>query len=99
MPSTLQKQPDFAAARFHMVESQIRPNKVRDERVLNAMGAVPREIFVPPALVGIAYIDVDVQVAPGHYLLEPMILARLLQEAGIDGEDRVLDVGVATGYS
>jgi protein-L-isoaspartate(D-aspartate) O-methyltransferase len=99
MPATFPKLPDFAAARFHMIESQIRPNKVRDERVLVAMETVPREMFVPPTMTGIAYIDEDLQVAPGHFLLEPMILARLLQAAGIGVEDRVLDIGVATGYS
>lgn len=90
---------DFAAARFHMVESQLRPNKVRDERILDVMGRLPREMFVPPALAGIAYIDEELQAAPGRYLLEPMVLARLLQEAGIKAEDRVLDIGPVTGYS
>jgi protein-L-isoaspartate(D-aspartate) O-methyltransferase len=99
MPPPSPKPADFAAARFHMIESQIRPNKVRDERVLTAMETVPRELFVPPSLAGMAYIDEDVQVAPGRFLLEPMILARLLQEAGIGGEERVLDIAVATGYS
>jgi protein-L-isoaspartate(D-aspartate) O-methyltransferase len=93
------KAPDFTAARFNMVESQIRPNKVRDLRILDTMGALPREMFVPMALGGIAYIDIDVQVAPGRYLLEPMVLARLLQEAGLKPGDRVLDLAPATGYS
>jgi protein-L-isoaspartate(D-aspartate) O-methyltransferase len=91
--------PDFASARFNMVESQIRPNKVRDPRILEAMGALPREIFVPLACAGIAYIDEDVQVMPGRYLLEPMVLARLLEEANIKAGDRVLDIAPATGYS
>src|SRR5882672_10545635 len=99
MPATQPKSPDFATARFHMVESQIRPNKVRDERVLKAMGSVPREMFVPQAMAGIAYIDEDLQVASGRYLLEPMILARLIQEAGIGPDDRVLEIAAATGYS
>lgn len=90
---------DFAAARFNMVECQIRPNKVRDEKLLNIMGALPREIFVPPAMVGIAYIDEDLQVAQGRYLLEPMILARLLEAANIQPTERVLDIAPATGYS
>jgi len=91
--------PDFTAARFHMVESQIKPNKVTDERILKAMGDLPREIFVPSSMTGIAYIDEDMQVVPGRYLLEPMVLARLLQEADVKPGDRVLDIAPATGYS
>jgi protein-L-isoaspartate(D-aspartate) O-methyltransferase len=90
---------DFTAARFHMIESQIRPNKVRNERLLDVMGDLPREIFVPAPLAGIAYIDEDVQVSPGRYLLEPMVLARFLEEANVKPGDRVLDVAPATGYS
>jgi protein-L-isoaspartate(D-aspartate) O-methyltransferase len=91
--------PDFALARFNMVECQLRPNKVRGERLLDAMGRVPREMFVPPPLAGIAYIDEDLQVAPGRYLVEPMVLARLIEEAGVRETDRVLDIAPATGYS
>jgi protein-L-isoaspartate(D-aspartate) O-methyltransferase len=91
--------PDFAAARFHMIESQIRPNKVRNERLLEAMGDLPREIFVPQPLAGIAYIDEDMAVAAGRYLLQPMVLARFLEEANVKPDHRVLDVAPATGYS
>ena len=91
--------PDYATARFNMVESQIRPNQVMDQRILDTMSAVPRELFVPASMSGIAYIDEDVPVAAGRYLLEPMVLARMLQEAAITDRDRVLDVGAATGYS
>src|SRR3546814_14800585 len=62
------------------------------------MAAVPREQFGPKAYRGVAYMDEDVTVAPGRYLLEPMILARLLQEAEIDPQDIALVVGCATGY-
>jgi protein-L-isoaspartate(D-aspartate) O-methyltransferase len=100
MPALSQQSaPDFTAARFNMVESQIRPNKVRDARILQAMGALPREMFVPMPLAGIAYIDEDIEVAPGRFLLEPMVLARLLQEAEIRPEDRALDIAPASGYS
>ena len=91
--------PDYAAARFHMIESQLRTNKVQDARLLEAMGALPREAFVPTPLSGIAYIDDDIEVAPGRYLLEPMVLARLLQEAAIKASDKALDIAPATGYS
>jgi protein-L-isoaspartate(D-aspartate) O-methyltransferase len=90
---------DTAAARLNMVEGQIRTNKVTDNRIVAAMAAVPREIFVPKALAGVAYIDEDIPIAPGRYLLEPLVLARLLQAAEIKEDDVVLDVGCGTGYS
>ncbi len=89
---------DFAAVRHNMVEKQIRPNRVTDPRVIDAMEAVPRELFVPKSLRGIAYIDEDLEVAPGRYLMEPMVMARLLQAAEIEADDVVLDIGCATGY-
>lgn len=91
--------PDYAAARFHMVEGQIRVNKVTDEALVGALMAVPRELFVPRAARGIAYVDEDVPVAPGRYLMEPLVLARLLQEAGVRRTDIVLDLGCGTGYA
>ena len=90
---------DFAAARTNMVTNQVRPNKVTDDRVLAALAAVPRECFVPEAMAGNAYVDEDIAVAAGRYLMEPMVLARLLQAAAIEPDDVVLDIGCATGYS
>jgi protein-L-isoaspartate(D-aspartate) O-methyltransferase len=91
--------PDYAAARRNMVESQIRTNKVTDPGVLDAMGSIPREEFVPPALAGVAYVDDDLPVGHGRHLMEPMVLARLLHHAEIRPTDVVLDIGCATGYS
>nr|MDJ0981545.1 protein-L-isoaspartate O-methyltransferase [Kiloniellales bacterium] len=72
---------------------------VTDTGVLDAFAAVPRERFLPEARAGVAYIDEDLEVAPGRYLMEPMVLARLLQAARIEATDMVLDVGCTTGYS
>lgn len=91
--------PDYTAARRNMVDSQLRTNRVTDEGVLAAMGAVPRELFVPPQLMGVAYMDEDLSVGGGRYLVEPMVLGRLLQAADIRPSDILLDVGCATGYS
>ena len=93
------KLPDFAAARRNMIEGQIRPNKVRDERVLTVLEDLPRELFVPERLAGVAYIDESVPVATGRFLLPPMVLARMLEEAKIQPTDQVLDIAPATGYS
>ncbi len=91
--------PVYDAARANMVENQVRPNKVTDERVLAAMAAVPRELFVPKKFAGIAYVDEDIAVSRDRYLMEPMVLARLLQAAAIEPRDVVLDIGCASGYS
>ncbi len=90
---------EFSVARHNMVESQVRPNKVTDAALLAALETVPREAFVPEALKGIAYVDGVIEVAPGRSLLEPMVFARLVQEAHIQPNEVVLDVGCATGYS
>ena len=90
---------DYAAARLNMVESQLRTNKVTDPAVIDAFLAVPRELFVPSALRGIAYVDEDIPLGEGRALMEPMVLGRLLQLASIRPGDKLLAVGCATGYA
>lgn len=90
---------EASAARQQMISGQIRPNKVTDQRVIDAFAAIPRESFLPRALKGVAYIDEDLQIKPGRFLMEPMVMARLIQAADIGENDVVLDVGCATGYS
>lgn len=87
------------ARRRAMVDGQIRPNRVTDERITEALLAVPRELFLPKALRGVAYIDEDIPIGGGRYLMEPVVFARLLQAAAIAPDDAVLDVGCGTGYS
>ena len=90
---------DFATARSNMIESQLRTNKVTDSAVLKAFETLPRERFLPEARAGVAYVDEDLEVASGRYLMEPMVLARLLQAAQVEPNDVVLDVGCTSGYS
>ncbi len=90
---------DFAAARWNMVESQLRTNKVTDLRVLDAFETVPRELFVPEPLRGIAYVDEDVALGGGRFVMEPRVLARLLQAAEPGPEDMALDLGCGSGYA
>ena len=92
-------QMSFAAARQHMIESQIRTNKVLDERLINAMSELPREAFVPEALRARAYVDDDLALGNGRHLIEPMVIARLLQAADVRATDNVLVVAAGTGYS
>jgi protein-L-isoaspartate(D-aspartate) O-methyltransferase len=89
---------DYAAARHNMVESQIRPNRVTDPLVMAAMAEVPREAFLPKSLRGVACVDEDIPLGNGRYMMEPLVLARLLQGAEIAAGDMVLVIGCATGY-
>lgn len=88
----------FEAARVHMIESQLRPNKVMDGRVLRAFAEIRRELFVPEHLRVVAYIDEHLPLGGGRYLMEPMVAARLLQAATIDRTDTVLIIGAGLGY-
>ena len=92
---------DFSAARRHMVDGQVRPNDVTDLRVITVMLEVPRERFVGPAATALAYLDLDLDVGAGatRRLLKPMVLAKLIDAAGLSATDRVLDIGCATGYA
>ena len=90
---------DFSALRLHMVDGQLRTTGVTALDVLDAFLEVPREAFVPARLRELAYLDEDLEVAPGRYVMEPSPLARLIQLASVKPGDVVLDAGCATGYS
>jgi protein-L-isoaspartate(D-aspartate) O-methyltransferase len=90
---------DMATARRMMVDGQVRTADVTDLGLIAAMLAVPRELFVPGSSGDLAYLDRDIPVAEGRALLKPMVLAKLIQAADVQGSDRVLDVGCASGYS
>ncbi len=89
---------DFATLRRNMIEGQIRPNRVTDERVIEAMEAIPREAFVPKARRALSYADEAVEIAPGRYLMEPMLVARVIEAAAIRPTDAVLLIGAGNGY-
>jgi protein-L-isoaspartate(D-aspartate) O-methyltransferase len=90
---------DFAAARTKMVDNQIRTTDVTSHEILRAFLTVPRELFVPEERRALAYIDEDLPLGNGRYLMEPSPLAKLIQLAGVQPQDVVLDVGCGTGYS
>lgn len=95
---------DYAQYRTKMVDSQLRTTDVTDVGILDAMGSLPRELFVDESRRSLAYIDEDVRLTAAtagsaRYLMEPSPFAKLLQLATIRKGDRVLDVGAGTGYS
>jgi protein-L-isoaspartate(D-aspartate) O-methyltransferase len=94
---------DFSTARLKMVDGQVRTSDVTDRRILDAMLALPRELFVPEGKRALAYLDLDLDVADAgsakRFLIKPALTAKLLQAAEIGPADRVLVVGCATGYA
>jgi protein-L-isoaspartate(D-aspartate) O-methyltransferase len=93
----------FTIARQKMVDGQVRPSDVTDIRIIDAMLAVPREIFVPENQRPMAYLDLDLDVSDGgserRFLIKPVVTAKMLQAAEIRDTDNVLVVGCATGYA
>ena len=81
-----------------MVDEQLRGRDIADPRVLEAMERVPREAFVPPDLRRRAYDDAALPIGSGQTISQPYMVARILQELGLDGDERALDVGTGSGY-
>lgn len=90
---------DFATARARMVERQLRRRGIGDERVLAAMGAVPRERFVPETLRNRAYADSALPIGEEQTISQPWIVAAICQALQLRGPERVLEVGTGSGYS
>jgi protein-L-isoaspartate(D-aspartate) O-methyltransferase len=82
-----------------MVERQLRRREIDDERVLAAMGSVPRELFVPARLRRRAYADSALPIGEGQTISQPWIVAAICQSLRLRGEERVLEVGSGSGYS
>jgi len=89
---------DFLLARNLMVDGQLRPSKVTDRRILDAMRSLPRETYAPPTIAPLAYIDQDLPLGGGRVMLKPLVLARLLQLAAPRSGETALIVGCGTGY-
>lgn len=98
----LMSEMDYNQARFNMVEQQVRPWDVLDPRVLNVIGNIPRELFVPEDCKQLAYADLPIPIGSyegrSSHMLHPVIEGRLLQSLAITEDDTVLQIGTGTGY-
>lgn len=90
---------DFAARRTMMVDTQVRPSDVTKFPIIEAMLSVPREAFVPRARREAAYVGENLDLGGNRVMLEPRTLAKMLDALDIHGDEMVLDIGVAHGYS
>ena len=82
-----------------MIEWQLRRRGIRDQRVLNAMAAVPRELFVPERYRKRAYADSALPIGHGQTISQPWIVAAICEALALEGSERVLEVGTGSGYS
>ena len=92
---------DYDRLREQMVDNQLRTSDVQNYRVLEAMGKVPRELFVPEAEREMAYRDAALQISsdPDRFLTQPAVLARMIQAADVSSDDVVLEIGCGSGYA
>jgi protein-L-isoaspartate(D-aspartate) O-methyltransferase len=89
---------NFAAQRERMLKEQLKPRGIHDERVLAAMGKVPREEFIPENLRGQAYADQAVSIGHDQTISQPFIVALMTEQLRPQPTDRVLEIGTGTGY-
>ena len=90
---------DYATQRRNMVDGQLKPNRVTSPALLEAFGTVPREVFVPSSSRGYAYADADLRLSDTRWMMKPMVLARMMEEARIASTDIALVVAGGTGYA
>ena len=86
------------AARRQMIDQQVRTWDVLDPRVLEALGAVPRERFVPEAYRGVAFADAPIPIGHGQFMLAPALEGRILQALAPVRGERVLEIGTGSGF-
>jgi len=89
---------DFTLARRNMIDGQLRPNRVNNAQLLASIADLPREVFLPSNLRSVAYADDDVPLGKGRCLMEPMVLARLIQALQPQPQDKALVVASGAGY-
>ncbi len=88
----------LAAARATMIERQLRGRGIKDERVLQVMGQLPREWFVPAKLQSDAYADRALPIGYGQTISQPLIVALMTEALDLKGGEKVLEIGTGSGY-
>ena len=91
-------QMNYEAARDNMIEQQVRPWDVLDQRALDTLANVPREHFLPEQFKGLAFADTRLPIGHGQKMLNPNITGRILQDLDLDENDQVLEIGTGSGY-
>jgi len=89
---------DYHLARKKMVKRQLIPRGIKDPRVLEAMGKVPRDRFVEEALVGEAYNDHPLPIGHQQTISQPYIVALMTEALALKGDEKVLEIGTGSGY-
>jgi len=89
---------DFSLARERMVKNQLIPRGIKDERVLEAMGKIPRHLFIEEALAGEAYNDHPVPIGEKQTISQPYIVALMTEALELEGEENTLEIGTGSGY-
>ncbi|QBX99391.1 protein-L-isoaspartate O-methyltransferase [Rhodophyticola sp. CCM32] len=90
---------DFKSRRTIMVDTQVRPSDVTKFPIIDAMLSVPREVYMPDGKRDLAYVGAHVDLAPGRVVLDPRVMAKLLDVLDVMQGDLVLDLGCGLGYS
>jgi len=85
-------------ARLNMIEQQIRPWEVLDQRVLDLLNTVPREEFVPEAYSMLAFTDMSIPLGDGQVMMPPRVEARIVQALNLQEDETVLEIGTGSGY-
>jgi len=96
--TTQQGDAELTRARERMVSTQIAARDVRDARTLAALRKVPRHLFVPTPLVGQAYDDHPLPIGEGQTISQPYIVAFMTEALGLEGGEKVLEIGTGSGY-
>jgi len=89
---------DIEQARFNMIQQQIRPWDVLDQRVLDVLASIPRETFVPEPYRALAFSDISIPLANNQVMMPPKLEGRLLQTLDIQPLDSILEIGTGSGY-